>query len=113
MSLLRYAGAGLKTDRGPLQFGRVGMDGLPFRANPDSLYTNKEIEQKAFISADVGVRVFNLSVPEDLKEYGEILEKAANGLYQLLLDREDFVPETGTYMVLVKWTMSALEMPAY
>lgn len=113
MSLLRYAKDGIKTARGPLQFGRVGMDGLPFRAQPDALYTNREVEQKAYVSTDVGIRILDLSDPEQLKEYQDISEKGANGLYYITEERVEFIPAMGKFIVLVKWMMPALEMPSY
>jgi hypothetical protein len=78
MSFLKYLAEG----GGELSFGRANVDGMPFRG-PRALLREDEYEELTTVVKDGHVAVLDLSKPEDLEKLQQIVDRAANGWYQL------------------------------
>lgn len=77
-----------------------GVDGVPFRSrNPPALKQN----ERSVEVCDVKIKVLDLSIEDDLKEYQRICDLVAKGLYYL--SREEIMPnsEKNNWMVLVRY----------
>jgi hypothetical protein len=98
--------------RGPLQFGRAHVDGMPFRG-PMPLLKEDEYRELTETVQDFGAKVFNVQDPQDYREMKEIFDRAANGWYNILdLDKKWSEDKDGnpTVLVFVMWTIPHKEL---
>lgn len=90
------------TEKG-LYYGRVDLDGAPFRGSPPH-YKEEEYVQRVAKVADVKNGFFDVRDPEQNKAYLAVLEACANGWYDCLwLQR--FVDGTSHYVEWVEYYM--------
>lgn len=92
--------------------GNVTPEGRPIvNAEPTDLISSKEaaLGRKQF---EVTVKVFDLAVPEQLKEYQEVLDRAANRSWLLYKRVPQFVVETGNWKVLTEYAKVSVVLPS-
>ena len=102
-NLLKYFGNRNGDD--DLQWGRVlsGHDDMPFRGRAP-LMTNEEYESKVKEFCDTKVQIFDLSKPEELAAYTDILDRIANGFCRLIEREKVYDPETKNWRRYMEWT---------
>lgn len=83
------AGAGKKE---PVYFGRFGMDGAPYRGQPQ-LFKEDEFDEKTHVVNDSHSRVFDITKPEENEKYEIVLNKVANGLAELCRHEHQMVAQ--------------------
>lgn len=95
MSFLKYAqdaeickGNG----RGELSFRRAHIDGAPFRGRP-ALLKEEEYEQYTETVRDAHVKVFDLSKEDDVQQFQDIVDGAANQWYKVHRMQEKLVEQ--------------------
>jgi len=57
------------------------------------------------------VRVFDLSNEEDLKQYVAVWQEITNGQAQPSEQRTEFVPSTGKFVALLRWSSLSYKVP--
>lgn len=101
MSFLKYARESRHSQGPPLSYSRAETDGMPFRGSSAYL-RDEEYEALTEVVNDGYLDVFDLSKAEDKARINEIIDKAANGWYQLSkLDHKFIVMPNGDYKVIV------------
>lgn len=63
-----------------LHFGRVDLDGAPYKGAISHL-RDEEFERKTAHVSQAHIRMFDLENPEDVAAYEDVLSKIMNGLY--------------------------------
>ena len=90
-------------------------DGIPFRQGGVPIKVS-EMEDLS-LSGDFVCKIFNLSDPEDMKEYQSIMDQVINRalvLYGPARERApQFNPQTGNFVVLLRWVKVFAEVPRY
>lgn len=85
MSFLKYSEDGSiigGNGRGELSFGRAREDGMPFRGQTIPL-KDEEYEDFTEVVRDADVGMFDIKEPKEYAALKDILDKAANGWYQI------------------------------
>jgi len=106
MSLLKYFeqpdGA---RDADSLWWGRVlsGHDDFPFRGQAAPMLTADEHSQKVRDFCDARTRVFDLSQPNDLAQYTEVLDHWGNGWWRIVVHEKVYDAELKNWRVFVAW----------
>lgn len=88
-------------------------DGLPMRVTGSArpLLRNEELED-APIVCDAKAKVFNLSIPEDLLEYQGILDRYANGWYDIISKAEMYDQTIQNWRVKLEWIQKYGSIPS-
>lgn len=116
MGLLKYVGQTIETPRGPVQFGRAQVDGMPFRTpglqpgQAPPFYQQAEIDRYAEPVYDFDAAVFNLRNPDDLMLYKQVFDRHYAGVYKVFYESPPHHGENGEVIVFVKWALKCLEM---
>ena len=94
-----------------LAFGTANKK-IPFRGTP-TLFSDKinDPEEKPMLTAEMHARVFNMDVQEDIDEYENVLNKAANQRARVTMQKSDFDKDTKNYKVFVVWGDLYFEEP--
>lgn len=105
MSFWKYIEKGESQPRTP--------DGVVIRVASGHLPFFRQEELDEFLpSYDAHVRIFDLSKPEDLKDYTEVLDRIANGdCVRLAPDLEMPDPETKSWRILCRWADVKVDIP--
>jgi hypothetical protein len=89
-----------------------GFGGVPFRCKTQ---VPPEIKAKdprqPVVTADVCVRLFDLSKPEDIKDYAMVWDHAAKGFFTAPTEERQWVAEKQTWYVFVRWGVKYWELP--
>ena len=110
MSLSRYYNERESSTGEPLYWGRAKLDGAPFRGVPPML-REEEFDEHAERSMDAHVRIFNLSRPEELQDYRQILERVCNQRCMIVHRERQYDPATRSFLVLLEWVEPFIEVP--
>lgn len=87
-----------------------GPDGFPYRGNQPPLTKKEEYEQLA-LTGKARVRLFHLEKEDDYKDYINVRDRCANGLY-VLLDRDRvWNEETKNYRIYLEWLELGYDTP--
>lgn len=80
MGLMKYFGEQGDQHNGRL-FWSSALDGLPFRGNAAPVLTQEEFDTSLETHYDFHSKEFDLTDPEQQKEYVEVMDRICNGLY--------------------------------
>lgn len=105
-SILRYAGLTTASNGAPLSWNRAEIDGLPFRGPQAPMLREDEFYENTVTVADVKVRFFDMDKPQDLADYTQVMERAANQLYTVLFIQRFL---NGTMKHYVEWAERYIE----
>lgn len=109
MSLSKYLHNG-GNGRGQLFWQRAGVDGAPFRGHHAPLLRDEEFEELTETVVDGRVKIFDLSDANDRAEYEDVLDKACNGWYRILLRVPQWVEAKLTWFVYCEWAVRVKEL---
>ena len=104
-SLIKFASR--KEDghgRGQLFWGRVGIDGLPFRGSSNPLFTDEEFEDRLVRIGDPQNGTFRTWIESENKELLSVYDEIVNGWSQLMYIRRWRDRKTGRIVVYLEWT---------
>lgn len=91
-----------------------GLDGIPFRQKPGQQTPMLKQDDPEFMQpkmiADAHVRLFNMSKPEDLREYEAVWDKAAKGLVLISSEKDHWSDKEQTFLILLRWGELYLEL---
>lgn len=105
MSFLKYV-----NEEGSSPVARTA-DGYPIRGGVNP-FLRQEEEEELSPSFDARCRVFDLSDPEHLKQYTEVLDKIANGAWIPLAPDQTIENSSKTgWIVLCRWAEVKAEIP--
>lgn len=109
MGMIKYIDE-LEDETGQSRFwGRLDVDGLPFRGPNAPMLKSEEYEDHLERVNDAKVNIFVLNDPEQRKEYADILDRISNGWYSCLLRRVDIIE--GKHVAYIEWTVRHVELP--
>jgi len=91
MGIAKYLSQQHNPEEPGVYFGRSVVDAVPFRGQ-NMLVQEAEWEARTHEVVDGYVRLFDLSVPEDMEKLQEIIDRAGNDWYQISRMTEQFVP---------------------
>lgn len=117
MTLLKFHGDqnGQPTER-QVYWGRANRDGLPYRANgPVPVLREEEFQATAERVVDAKMRLFDLSDEKQLETYRDVIDKAANGWFNIIIRKHKWSrKEDGSPCILVymEWLEPYLETPS-
>jgi len=94
-----------KTGDRSLYWSRASIDGAPLRARAAPTYTEQEFEEKVVRVKDFQFRKFRMRNREDRKAYREVMDRIANGWYQLVHIRRNWRKE----VFYVEWVEFYME----
>lgn len=107
--LIKFANEKDGNGRGPLHWGRVDIDGLPFRGANPPLLREEEYEDRLVKVADPKNGTFYTGDAEQNKAYLRVLDGISNSWYQLIhIDRWRNDGDNYHY-VYVEWVEFFLE----
>lgn len=106
MGMSKYFGQRKDSNGSPLSWS--GPDNFPFRGIPPTMLKNDEADQIPLVY-DAKVKI--LTLPGQEKEYEEIVDRCANGWYQLRHERIDWNPTEGKYTIFLQWLEIYGEIP--
>ena len=95
---------------GPALGTQLTPDGVPIRGGP-VLGTDRELRDLP-VSFDAHVKVFDLSVAEDLAEYQRILDEIVNQVAFSIGDRIEFDSARGRFLAFLRWAEPRADAPA-
>lgn len=102
-SLAQYMGQKQTASGDPLHWGRADIDGVPFRGKSLPAMSEAEMETRLRKVADPQVKVFDMTKPEDVKEYQQVLGKiTAQWATCIFVDRQ-FVEAEKKWLVYLEW----------
>lgn len=84
---------------------------MPFRGPAAPMIKETEYEDRVERVYDAKVRKLDISDPEQRQELEDILDCVFNGWYQLHKMTEQYVPEKGTWLVMIIYAMPFNELP--
>jgi hypothetical protein len=105
-SLVKFSQSRKESGGRALNWGRVHVDGLPFRGDVDPLLREEEYEQRAVRVADFKNGFFDVENPEQNRLYNGVLECCANGWFKLAFIQRFWKGTTRHY---VEWVEYYLE----
>lgn len=117
MPLLKYHGDqnGQSGDN-QVHWGRVSRDGIPFRTSgPLPMLKEEEFQTLTERVADAKMELFDLSDPEQKERYRQIIDKAANQWFQILIRKHRWATKkngTSYMLVYMEWIEPYLEAPS-
>lgn len=104
--------ASITEEEADLVFNRRLLGSVPLRGA-----TNPALKEEEFDHLEVRpvakVKLFNLSIPEHLKEYELILHRMVNGWYVKLKDYHHFDESSKTMFVHLEWCQLYKEIPEH
>ena len=92
------------------RYSKVGRD-LPFRGDPSRLYIREELEagKGATVFTDGKVLVLDLSDPNDILKYEELLTSCANGRAELMVQMPVYDDVEHKFRVLLTYVSRFME----
>ena len=97
--------------QGPQVIGE--WDGLPFRVQPGrerlTLKSTDPVHNQPVLVRDAQVRVFDLSKPEDLRDYQIIYDLAMKGKAVVDIEKLQFCADINNWRILLRWVLLAYE----
>lgn len=87
-----------------------GHEGAPFRGQQ---VPNLKSEDQLVEVWDARVEIFDLSQPEHMEEYRRICDNIAKGWYILSYEKQEFIPDKRTWLVLIRYIERYAEQPGY
>lgn len=102
----KYRDNSSEHDGDDVHWGRVELDGVPFRGRPSLLHA-EEYETHAVYVADVYVKRFNCLNEDELEEYRKVMDLVANGRATILA--EDTVHDAENWYEMVKYQVTYVE----
>lgn len=100
----------LETDNGTIYF--PGVDGIPYRGT-ENPFIKKDDPRQPQETLDAKVKILDLSIDEDLKEYQRIWDMISKDLYVYSSERVMENTEKGNWKVLIRYAERYAEMPNY
>lgn len=77
-----------------LHWGRVFDDGVPFRGSTAKMYrSDDEWQENTYKFGQVQIGRFDITDPEQMKRYCDILTSAVNGFFRILVHNPQYDPE--------------------
>lgn len=101
--LEKYRSVTQALDGSPLHWSRLDVDGLPFKGMPPEGMKSRELDLALTPAMDVYVRMYDLSDPEQRREYELVIDRAANGWYNLIRCDVRFLPDEKKWQALVEF----------
>ena len=91
-----------------------GFEGIPFRSNgtaPPNLKSDDPDKKQPQIVLDAKVKIFDLAEPEQLKAYEQIWFQIGRGVYKFSAEEREYVPETKSWRVFIRYSECYFELP--
>lgn len=100
-----------EADAGPerLFWGRVGLDGLPFRGRRAPDWTDEEFEARVVEVRRVRNGTFDIDDPESNRNFLNVLEGQAQGWFLVLKRYDHFDWQAGVKRVYLEWVERYLQ----
>jgi hypothetical protein len=77
---------------------------VPFRGERPPTLARHELEEQVEVHSDYYVRDFDLSLPDDVKAYREVMDRVMNGGWYRVIDKDrQFIKETKSWLVHLEW----------
>lgn len=105
---VKFSGVNADPQGRPLHWHRAGLDHLPFRGTPP-LLREAEMEENLVTTSDIKNGTFFVGDVEQNARYLELLEKVANGWYQIIYIDRYRKPDDTYYTVYIEWAERYLE----
>ena len=103
---------GSSTSRDGEYFVYRGFAGVAFRSkSPTAPDIKAKDPRQPIITADVKVRIFDLSNANDLLAYADVWDKTAKGFYVAPVEERQWVPEKQSWKVFMRWGVKYWELP--
>lgn len=94
----------------PLFFNHSMFNDIPFRGPVPPAIKQDEVDELV-TTAEGKVKLFDLSQPEDAKEYEMLYHRHANGWYRITHREHHYDPQTHVMRVYVEWLQLYKEAP--
>lgn len=89
-----------------------GFGGVPFRCkSPTPPEIKAKDPRQPVVTADVCVRLFDLSKPDDVRDYAMVWDQATKGFFTAPTEERQWVAEKQTWYVFVRWGVKYWELP--
>jgi hypothetical protein len=85
------------------KYGAQWFDGLPFKGAPMDIKKGDPDDKQPVLKRDVKIRQFDTSSPEDMAAWQGVMQQVADGLSVVSFEEKQYVPETKSWRVLVRW----------
>jgi hypothetical protein len=100
-SMIKYLGQ-VNGGKQKLHWGRVDLDGLPFRGAVPPTWRNEDFENRSARVGDARNSIFDLTDADQNARYLEVLDRIVNGWYQCL-NRVFIQEKMVVYIEWVEW----------
>ena len=87
-----------------------GVGGIPFRGDVVPNIKNEDNRQPVEVN-DAKIRIFDLSDPEQLKEYERVFDMVAKGIWYVSMENVQYDPIKQTWKILLRYVEQYMEMP--
>ncbi len=108
-SLIKFCDQTDGNSRGKLFWGRLGVDGLPFRGTQPPTYTSEEFDARVVSVGDPRNGTYRTWIPEENKRYLEALDRIINGWARLICVDRWRDQEHDRHVVYMEWAEFFLE----
>lgn len=99
--------------RGPLNFNRAHLDGMPYRGPVLPLLREEEYEEYTDVVEDAGCATFDLSNEEHCQRWAKIMDQAVNGWTRVISKHLHWQPQadgSARCFLFAEWTKPHREL---
>ena len=79
------------------------FEGIPYRGKPINLKSTDNVDDKMKLNQVLRVKRFDLSEPEELKEYERVCQAIQDGHAQLSFEKIEYDMEQRQWVALLRW----------
>ena len=85
------------------KYGKTWFEGLPYKGAPMDIKTADPEGKQPVLCRDVRIKQFDTSVDTEISEWQHVMQKVADGVAVVSFEEKQYVPETKSWRILVRW----------